>query len=196
MAGIDDEGRLLAANGARAWFDQARNMARRLHAARSGGNEFLLVGTPAYEPWHLAAHLSDVAMYTHRPGLAPTLVRHQVPVDAPPHLRVGLDRLGTAGRNDAVLVSTPQRPDDHLLERLSDARRAGVMLLSLDCGDAQLRDLVHDALVCGADNDDAGHDGLVGFNLGQHLLSLAIWRPGRAGRSLRAWLRPHSRGAA
>ncbi|MCP3817546.1 hypothetical protein NLX86_05160 [Streptomyces sp. A3M-1-3] len=113
------------------------------------GGGLLLVGTERYEPWHLAAHLVDESAWSGLPQLAPTLVRHRVLPGEPPHLSVGLGRIAAARRGETLLVVAPERPDEGLLERVHDARRAGATVLSLDSldgGDRELHTLAHDAL--------------------------------------------------
>ncbi|MEW1720732.1 hypothetical protein [Streptomyces sp. NPDC093109] len=129
------------------WPAAARRFAGALRASvvpQGGG--LLLVGTAAYEPWHLAAHLVDEAAWSGQPELNPTLVRHRVRPGDPAHLAVGLGRLEAAGRGETLLIVAPERPDGGLLERVRDARRAGATVLSLDGGDSEVRGLAHDAL--------------------------------------------------
>ena len=71
--------------------------ARALRTSTRARGGLLLIGTPADEPWHLAAHLDDESRLSGIAGLAPTLVRWNAPADAPPHLRVGLERLAAPG---------------------------------------------------------------------------------------------------
>lgn len=110
------------------------------------GGGLLLVGTRAYEPWHLAAHLVDEAAWSGRPELAPLLVRHRVRPADPAHLAVGLGRLEGAGRGETLLLVAPERPDGGLLERVHGARRAGATVLSLGTGDPEVVGLAHDSL--------------------------------------------------
>ncbi|MCF3965118.1 hypothetical protein, partial [Streptomyces fuscigenes] len=129
------------------WPEQARGFAGALRSCvvpRGGG--LLLVGTSGYEPWHLAAHLVDEAAWSGQPELAPTLVRHEVPRDAPAHLTIGLGRLEAAGRGETLLVVAPGRADAVLLERVHGARRAGAAVFSLDGGDPAVHALAHEAL--------------------------------------------------
>ncbi len=117
-------------------------------AARRGGGGLLLVGTHAYEPWHMAAHLEEEAAWASAPELAPTLVRHRVPEGARPHLSVGLARLAAAGRGETVLVVAPAEVGGVLLERLASVRRAGARVLAVDAtGGADLREVAHESLV-------------------------------------------------
>ncbi|MEU9858747.1 hypothetical protein [Streptomyces sp. NPDC047974] len=149
------------------WPAAARRFAGALRASvapRRGA--LLLVGTEAYEPWHLAAHLVDEAAWSGLPELAPTLVRHRARCGGPPHLAVGLDRLEAAARGTALLVVAPARPEADLLQRVHDARRAGATVLSLDGGDAEVRALAHEALSVAS---DAGLD----LDTVQHLVSAA-----------------------
>ncbi|MCA1224178.1 hypothetical protein [Streptomyces sp. 8L] len=129
------------------WPSEARAFAGALRSCvvpQGGG--LLLVGTRAYEPWHLAAHLVDEAAWSGRPELAPTLVRHEVPPRAPAHLTVGLGRLEAAGRGETLLVVAPGRADTGLLERVHGARRAGATVFSLDGGDPEMRGVAHEIL--------------------------------------------------
>ncbi|WP_030196737.1 hypothetical protein [Streptomyces sp. NRRL S-87] len=149
------------------WPGAARRFAVALRTAVvPAGGGLLLVGTEQYEPWHLAAHLVDEAAWSGLPELAPTLVRHHVLPDEPPHLSVGLGRLAAAGRGETLLVVAPEEPGAGLLERVHDARRAGATVLSLDGGDAELGALAHDALSV---PERAGLD----LDTVQHLVSAA-----------------------
>ncbi|OPF73387.1 hypothetical protein VT50_0228655 [Streptomyces antioxidans] len=162
------------------WLQATRRFAGSLRASvgpRAGG--LLLVGSEAYEPWHLAAHLDDEAAWSGLPELSPTLVRHQVPEGGavPAHLAVGLGRLERAGRGETLLVVAPGDPGAGLLERVNGARRSGATVLALDGGDAELHALAHDAL-------SAPEDGELDLDTLQHLVSAATGensppRPGR-----------------
>ncbi|NLU70172.1 hypothetical protein [Streptomyces sp. HNM0574] len=117
------------------WLPHTRRFAGALRASVAPhGGGLLLVGTEAYEPWHLAAHLDDEAAWSGRPELAPTLVRHRVPAGAPPRLSVGLGRIEAAGRAETLLVVAPEEPCAGLLQRVHDARRAGATVFALDGG--------------------------------------------------------------
>lgn len=76
----------------------------------SYGGGLLLVGTPEYEPWHLAAHLVDEAAWSGTPELSPTLVRHGARASDPAHLAVGLGRVEAARRGETLLVVAPSAP--------------------------------------------------------------------------------------
>ncbi|MFF2525747.1 hypothetical protein [Streptomyces liangshanensis] len=152
------------------WLSATRRFAGTLRSSVvPHGGGLLLVGTEEYEPWHLAAHLTDEAAWSGQPELDPTLVRHRVRDGDPAHLAVGLGRLEAAGRGETLLVVAPERPDAGLLERVHDARRAGATVLSLDGGDPEVRGLAHEALTVAA--ADAAHG--VDLDTVQHLVSAA-----------------------
>ncbi|MGW4468908.1 hypothetical protein ACWENQ_04470 [Nonomuraea sp. NPDC004354] len=147
------------------WLERTRELGTALRATRSPGG-LLLVGTPDDEPWHLTAHLGDEARLAGLPQLAPTLVRWQPPQQAPPHLRVGLDRIERAGRGETLFVVAERQAPVPLLERVDDAKRTGATILALGCGDSELAGLAHDALVIPS-------GGPVSFDGAQHLVSTA-----------------------
>jgi hypothetical protein len=152
------------------WPSATRRFAGALRssvAAHGGG--LLLVGSPTYEPWHLAAHLVDEAAWSGTPELAPTLVRHAARPDDPAHLAVGLGRLEAARRGETLLVVTPTEPGAPLLERVHDARRAGATVLALDAeatGGGELHAMAHDGLSVPGDTD-------LDLDTVQHLVSAA-----------------------
>jgi hypothetical protein len=168
---------LLAPTG---WPDRARAFARALRVSTASRGGLLLVGTPAEEPWHLAAHLDDEARLSGLPELTPTLVRWQVPDAAPPHLRVGLDRLAAARRGETLFVVSPEAAPVPLLERADDARRAGATILALNHGDPELDGLAHETLTVAPDATAP-----VTFTVAQHLVSAAAGEPAAARRGLR-----------
>ena len=96
---------LLAPTG---WPERAREFARALRTSTKAPGGLLLVGTPEEEPWHLAAHLDDESRLSGIAELAPTLVRWNAPLNAPPHLRIGLERLEAARRGETLFVVTPE----------------------------------------------------------------------------------------
>ncbi|GAA2928669.1 hypothetical protein [Streptomyces enissocaesilis] len=149
------------------WLPATRRFAEALRSSVvPHGGGLLLVGTEAYEPWHLAAHLVDEAAWSGLAELNPTLVRHRVRPGEPAHLSVGLGRIEAAGRGETLLVVAPRRPEAELLERVHDARRAGATVLSLDGGDREIRGLAHEALSVPAGGD-------VDLDTVQHLVSAA-----------------------
>ncbi|GAA3983494.1 hypothetical protein GCM10023085_77080 [Actinomadura viridis] len=155
---------VLSATG---WLERTGEFARALRTnARTPGG-LLLVGTPAEDPWHLAAHLDDESRLGGLPGLSPTLVRWSPPEDAPAHLRVGLDRLEAARRGETLFVVAEDEAPVPLLERVDDARRTGAVVMALEGGDRELRGLAHEALTVPPDT------GLVTFDGAQHLVSAA-----------------------
>ncbi|MFJ4532709.1 hypothetical protein [Streptomyces nigrescens] len=158
------------------WIQETRRFAGALRGAVvPHGGGLLLVGSAAYEPWHLAAHLDDEAAWSGLPELSPTLVRHRVPGGAPAHLAVGLGRLAAAGRGETLLVVAPGQPGAGLLERVHDARRNGATVLALDGGDRDLHALAHDALAAPPAPPDevAGAAPDLGLDTVQHLVSAA-----------------------
>jgi hypothetical protein len=128
------------------WLTRTRAFATTLRTAGHQPGELLVVGTPDYEPWHFAAHLTDAARISGHPQLTPTLVRHHIPLGAAPHLAVDLTRLHAAGRQQTVLVIAPSHVPAELLNRIEDARRAGSTILAIDTGDPDLHTLAHDGL--------------------------------------------------
>ncbi|KJK39782.1 hypothetical protein UK15_09045 [Streptomyces variegatus] len=155
------------------WLGATRRFAGALRGSvvsHRGG--LLLVGTPEYEPWHLAAHLVDEAAWSGTPELAPTLVRHDARPSDPAHLAVGLGRLEAARRGETLLVVAPQGPAAPLLERVSDARRAGVTVLALGPGQGELPSLAHETLAVpdGSELDLDTVQHLVGAAAGENAL--------------------------
>ena len=170
---------LLAPTG---WLERASAFARALrHSSRTPGG-LVGVGIPGQEPWHLAAHLGEESRLAGIPELAPTLVRWAPPVDAPPHLRIGLERLGEARRGESLLVVSPQAAPDPLLERVHDARKGGATILALDRGDRQLDEMAHEALMV-----EPGAAPL-SFDAAQHLVSAAAGERPEQDKGFRARL--------
>ncbi|MEU0406199.1 hypothetical protein ABZ307_00020 [Streptomyces griseorubiginosus] len=132
----------------------------------SHGGGLLLVGTPEYEPWHLAAHLVDEAAWSGTPELAPTLVRHDARPSDPAHLSVGPGRLAAARRGETLLVVSPTGPDAPLLEHVHDARRAGATILALGPGEGELPAMAHESLAVPEGTD-------LDLDTVQHLVSAA-----------------------
>jgi hypothetical protein len=155
---------LLAPTG---WLERTRAFARGLRKSTRSPGGLLLVGTPDDEPWHLTAHLDEESRLAGIPELMPTLVRWQVPRAAPAHLRVGLERLEAAQRGETLFVVTPSTAPVPLLERVSDARRAGATIFALDQGDQELDSLAHESLTIRPRFDP------VSFGAVQHLVSSA-----------------------
>ena len=156
---------LLASSG---WLERTRYFARALRAHSRTPNGLLIVGTPTFEPWHMAAHLEDESRYAGVPELAPTLIRWAPPSDAPPHLRVGIDRIERAGRAETLLVVGSDAAPETLLERVADARRAGAGIFALDRGDDELDSLAQESLAVRPALDPVSFDGA------QHLVSMVV----------------------
>jgi hypothetical protein len=132
------------------WVERTRDFARALRRSTRCVGGLLLVGTPEEEPWHLAAHLDEESRLAGIPEIAPTLVRWQIPTNAPPHLRVTLQRLEQATRGETVFVVSPGVAPVPLLERVSRARRTGATVLAIDHGDQELDDLAHEVISVGS----------------------------------------------
>ncbi len=156
---------LLASSG---WLERTRYFARALRGRSRTPNGLLVVGTPDFEPWHMAAHLEDESRYAGLPGLAPTLVRWAPPEDGPSHLRVGIDRIARASRSETLLVVGSGTAPGALLERVADARKAGASIFALDRGDDELDSLAHECLAVRPVVDPVSFDGA------QHLVSIAV----------------------
>jgi hypothetical protein len=155
---------LLAPTG---WLDRTGAFARALRRTARTPQGLLIVGTPGYEPWHMAAHLDDESRLARIPELAPTLVRWAPAAGAPAHLSIGLDRLREASRNETLLVVSSEVAPAELLERVDDVRRLGTTIFALDCGDPELDGIVHESLAIPVASAP------VTFDAAQHLVSWA-----------------------
>ena len=129
-----------------AFDDEVVDFAGALGTAPHDAGGLLLVGTPEEEPWHFAAHLADEARWAARPELDPTLVRWEVPPNAPAHLAVGLDRLRVVRAKETLLVVSPDAAPERLLDDVQRARRSGAHVMAIETGDRDLRGLAHEAL--------------------------------------------------
>jgi hypothetical protein len=159
------------------WLEQARVFGRALRRSPRSAGGLLVVGTPAYEPWHVTAHLDEESRLSGIPELAPTLVRWSPPPDAPPHLAIGLARLEAARRGETLFVVAEDTAPVPLLERVNDARRVGATILALDTSDPELDALAHESLAVPES---------LSFDAGQHLVSAAAGdREGARRRGLR-----------
>ena len=174
---------LLGATGGRSgWIDASDEFGSALRRAPRRVGGLLLAGPADDEPWHLAAHLTDESQWADLPQLAPVLLRHNPPPDAPPHLAAGLQRLNSAGRGEALLVVAQQDPADALLERVNDARHRGARILTLDQSATPLRGLAHEMLTV------PDEPGPLTFDTAQHLVSLAAASRDTAAGGLRGRL--------
>jgi hypothetical protein len=188
----------------------------RRFTTRTGG--LMLFGPVEDEPWHLTAHLDDELHRAGIEDIRPALVRWSPPPDAPPHLSIGLDRLREAGRGESLLVVAEDTPADTLLERIDDVRRRGTTIFSIDNGSKDLAALSHESLVpellvpasfgagwvshpMGQDHDEPDHgrhavpdltalgEAVAGFEMTQHLVSLAVADEDETQRAWRRRLR-------
>jgi hypothetical protein len=172
------------------WLERVRVFGRALRTSTRTPGGLLVVGTPSDEPWHLTAHLDEESRLSGIPVLMPTLVRWSPPPDAPPHLRVGLERLEAARRGETLFVVSEETAPVPLLERVDDARRVGATILALDGGDPELDTLAHETLTVpppqgghgGTGSPPVRRGGLGGiappgatlsFDAAQHLVSAA-----------------------
>ena len=166
------------------WLAAARRFGSSLRSAGHEPGRLLVVGTPEEEPWHLTAHLDQAARFGGVESLKPTLVRWHVPEGAPAHLAVDISAVNQAARGATVFVATPAVADEHLLERLDDARRGGAALFALHPGEDQLDSLVHESLNLPT---IGGMDVLEGWETATHVVSAvsaseprrrrSLWRP-------------------
>lgn len=164
---------MLASSG---WVERTQGFARTMSRRTTEPGGLLLVGTPDSEPWHLAAHLDDESRLSGAPQLSPTLVRYQVPKDAPSHLSVTLARLEAARKGETVFVVSEDAAPEMLLERAWDARKLGATVLSLDAGDDELHGVAHESLVVPAATESTlfvPELDVVSFDSVQHLVSVA-----------------------
>jgi hypothetical protein len=152
------------------WVERTDEFAGAMRAATRRNDGLLLMGTPEYEPWHLAAHLDDEATFSGAVDLRPTLVRWDTGTATAPHLRVGLDRLASVRRGEPLLVVSPGLAGQSLLERVDVARRSGSRLFALSAKDPDLDGLVHESLELGTAEPSPVE---VDLDLAQHLLSLS-----------------------
>jgi len=159
---------LLAPTG---WLDRTRLFGRALRGWARTPEGLLVLGTPEDEPWHMTVHLAQEARLAGVPELEPVLVRWAPPAGAPPHLRVGLDRLAAAGRGETLLIVSPESAPEGLLERVDDVRRAGATILALDRGDRELTALAHESLAVPRATAP------LSFDAAQHLVTAAAGEP-------------------
>jgi len=164
------------------WVERTQTFAQAMRRSTKDPGGLLLVGTPDDEPWHLAAHLTDESRISGIAELAPTLVRWNPPVGAPPHLAVTMARLEHARRGETVFVVSEEDAPDPLLERVADARKIGATVLAIEAGDVQLQGLAHESLTIVTADLVVPE---LSFESIQHLVSLAAGEagPGSRGRT-------------
>jgi hypothetical protein len=125
----------------------ARLFAGALGSRRSTSSELLVVGVPEFEPWHFVAHMGEQAFRYRRSDLMPTLMRWEIPSNAPPHLSVSVDAMRRSSPRQTILIINPTGDaNEDLLERVTDARRKGSRIMTLHRDDAQLVELSHETL--------------------------------------------------
>ena len=139
--------------------------ARKLGERPTSSQRLFVIGTPDFEPWHFVAHLGEQAGRCGRKDLVPTLMRWEVPSDAPRHLSVGVDRVSEASRQDTFLVIAPGGENPELLERVTDAKRVGSRILSMHRSQVDLADLSHETLSVDPSRDDRA------FEITQHVVT-------------------------
>jgi len=176
---VDELRAVLAPTG---WLERTRHFAGALRRRSRTPNGLLIVGTPADEPWHMTAHLTEESRLAGLPELMPTLVRWAPPPGAPPHLAVGMDRLEQAGRAETLLVVSAEAAPEALLERLADARKAGTAIFALDQGDPDLGDLASESLEIRPELDP------LSFDAAQHLVSFGVTEADQQRASMRSRL--------
>ena len=152
------------------WAERTDDFTAAMRAATRRNDGLVMMGTPDYEPWHLAAHLDDEATFGGAVDLRPTLVRWDTQQATAPHLQNGLERLRDMRRGEPLLVVSPGLAGQSLLEQVDIARRSGSRLFALSGRDSDLRGLVNETLVV---------DPLVvspidlNLDLAEHLVSLS-----------------------
>ncbi|MGD0391147.1 MAG: hypothetical protein ABSC41_00735 [Acidimicrobiales bacterium] len=139
--------------------------ARKLGDTSPSSERLFVLGTPDFEPWHFVAHLGEQATRYGRTDLVPTLMRWQVPANAPAHLSVGVNQVAQASRRDTFLVIAPGGDAPELLERVADAKRVGSRILSMHRAQADLDDLSHEALSVDPSRD------VRAFEITQHVVT-------------------------
>jgi hypothetical protein len=184
----DQVAALRALLGPTGWLEHTSSFARALRRSARTPHGLLILGTAAYEPWHMTAHLRDESTFADLPELHPTLVRWSPPPDAPPHLAVGLSRLRETRRGETLLVVSEDQAPADLLERVDDVRRLGATIFALDRGDRELDGLAHEWLAVPEASAPVTFDGA------QHLVTAATAEPDwtRTGSGDSAPARPRS----
>jgi hypothetical protein len=124
---------------------ELRSFASSIGASGEPGS-LVVIGTPRYEPWHFVAHLSEQADRSSRIELKPRLARWVVPANAPEHLSLRVADVATLGRRHSLLVIEPDDPPAALLERVWDAKRKGLRVLTMHRGSRSLIDMSHETL--------------------------------------------------
>src|SRR3954452_21962215 len=114
------------------WYVDLRELGMSLRTARQSSGRLLLTGHPDDPPWHLAAHLEQLAHFGGVSHLAPTLASS--------------DDVAAAERSDTVVVVSEFAVPTETLERVHDARTHGSTVFSLTSDDPELETLAHDSV--------------------------------------------------
>lgn len=156
------------------WTRRVWELGQQLPPATVSTGQLFVLGTPAHDAWHTAAHLDDAATFSGVASLRPTLLRWRPPATGPAHLRVPVEELRRSGRGRAVLVVAPDALGEDELERLADARRAGATLLAVSSTHedvAELAGVAHDCAVVDGSPDSPGTLEDMGF--ASHLVTVS-----------------------
>lgn len=157
---------------ATAWFGRLARFGTAVRYAGHRPGELLVVGPEGDEPWHLTAHLEDLARYRGVPELTPTLVRWQPPPGRSPG--IAIDELAAGGRDRTVLVVSEGAATAPLLERLEAARRRGSTVFGLAGSgtDSDLEQVAHETCRVG-EEPVKGTPFVVDFDVAGHLVGIA-----------------------
>jgi hypothetical protein len=209
---VDALGRALVGTG---WWQQARVLVYFLRHRTRVPSGLLVVGTPAYEPFHLVGHLDDAARMRREYTTRPVLVRWVVESDVDPYFSVDLARVEAAGRGETLLMVLPTPAPDELVDRAIGARRRGATILSMDANDPRLGTVSHARMnvaslhrlpgaftMISALSDNApartprAHptDEHLSFELAEHLLAAAAHEPDNTQPGVAwalSWIRQH-----
>jgi hypothetical protein len=156
------------------WTRRVWELGQQLRPASIDAGQLFVVGTPAHDAWHVAAHLDDEAAFSAVPSLRPILLRWQPPASGPAHLRVPVEELRRSGRGRAVLVVAPDAFAQAELVQHADARRAGATLLAVSGAYesvADLAGLAHDCAIVDGSADSI--DGQAEMGFAGHLLTVS-----------------------
>lgn len=155
--------------GQASWLGRAWELGQNLRPATSRSGQLLVVGTAAFEPWHITAHLDDEARREAVPSLSPTLLRFQPPATVAPHLRHSIEELRQAGKRQTILVVAPDACHEQLLQMLTDASTRGANIFAVTSSSSELANLTDDCVITPTDEDAPHH----GFSTATHLLSVS-----------------------
>ena len=154
------------------WLSKAWDLGQALRPQTRSSHQLFVIGTPTYDPWHVAAHLDDEAKFAGLPALKPTLLRWNPPLGAPAHLAHSFAELRDASGAPTVLVVAPDAMQEDELERLADARRQGASLFAVCAQDGDLTALAHEAVTLPGEWD-SGAQLNSPFEVATHLLAVS-----------------------